>query len=60
MILQQFYTDLHDSAECQTVQVAVSRGGELAGQLMYRPNLPVSLFQFKKPFNKTAPVKGQV
>jgi len=59
MILQQFYANLQDCAERKTLQVAVSRGGELAGQLLYRPNLPVSLFQFNKPFNKTAQVEGQ-
>jgi precorrin-6Y C5,15-methyltransferase (decarboxylating) len=32
----------------ETLQVAVSRGGELAGQLLYRPALPVTLFKFTK------------
>ena len=32
----------------ETLQIAVSRGGELAGQLLYRPALPVTLFKFTK------------
>lgn len=32
----------------QTLQVAVSKGGRLAGQLLYRPGLPVTLFKFLK------------
>ena len=34
--------------EVETLQIAVSRGGELAGQLLYRPALPVTLFKFTK------------
>lgn len=33
---------------CETLQVAVSKGGQLAGQLLYRPDLPVTLFKFVK------------
>ena len=36
------------SATIETSQIAVSRGEELAGQLVYRPNLPVTLFRFQK------------
>jgi len=36
------------SGEIETLQIAVSRGGELAGQLLYRPSLPVTLFKFTK------------
>jgi precorrin-6Y C5,15-methyltransferase (decarboxylating) len=36
-------------AHVETLQVAVSRGGKLAGQLLYRPSLPVTLFKFTKP-----------
>lgn len=36
------------SALIETSQVAISRGEELAGQLVYRPNLPVTLFRFEK------------
>jgi precorrin-6Y C5,15-methyltransferase (decarboxylating) len=36
------------SAVIETSQIAISRGEELAGQLVYRPNLPVTLFQFQK------------
>lgn len=32
----------------ETMQVAVSHGQTLAGQLVYRPNLPVTLFKFSK------------
>lgn len=32
----------------ETLQIAVSRGAELAGQLVYRPNLPVTLFRFTR------------
>lgn len=34
--------------DVETLQIAVSRGGELAGQLLYRPALPVTLFKFTK------------
>lgn len=37
-----------DNAMIETSQVAISRGEELAGQLVYRPNLPVTLFRFQK------------
>lgn len=37
----------HDSRQ-ETLQVAISQGGELAGQLLYRPTLPVVLFKFTK------------
>jgi precorrin-6Y C5,15-methyltransferase (decarboxylating) len=36
------------SATIETSQIAISRGEELAGQLVYRPNLPVTLFCFQK------------
>lgn len=32
----------------ETLQVAVSHGQSLAGQLVYRPSLPVTLFKFSK------------
>ncbi|ROS04890.1 precorrin-6Y C5,15-methyltransferase (decarboxylating) [Sinobacterium caligoides] len=35
-------------ARCETLQLAVSKGGELAGQLLYRPSLPVTLFKLVK------------
>ncbi|WP_094708520.1 precorrin-6y C5,15-methyltransferase (decarboxylating) subunit CbiE [Hahella sp. CCB-MM4] len=38
---------IHD-AHMETLQIAVSRGGSLAGQLLYRPALPVTLFRFVK------------
>jgi precorrin-6Y C5,15-methyltransferase (decarboxylating) len=37
-----------ESGRLETLQIAVSKGGELAGQLLYRPNLPVTLFKFTK------------
>lgn len=33
---------------CETQQIAISKGGQLAGQWLYRPNLPVTLFRFLK------------
>ena len=36
------------NANIETSQIAISRGEELAGQLVYRPNLPVTLFRFQK------------
>ena len=36
------------TANIETSQIAISRGEELAGQLVYRPNLPVTLFRFQK------------
>jgi len=35
--------------QMETVQVAVSKGEHLAGQIIYRPQLPVTLFKFSKP-----------
>lgn len=35
-------------AYSQTTQIMVSRGDQLAGQLLYRPSLPVTLFRFRK------------
>jgi len=40
----------------ETLQVAVSKGGDLAGQLLYRPGLPVTLFKFSK--KRGEPVEG--
>ena len=37
-----------NDALAETVQVAVSRGEVLARELMYRPNLPVTLFKWEK------------
>ncbi len=36
------------NANIETSQIAISRGEELAGQLVYRPNLAVTLFRFEK------------
>lgn len=35
-------------SENETLQLSVSRGDRLAGQIMYRPSLPVTLYLFKK------------
>ena len=43
----------HGDSDGETLQVAISRGSQLAAQFMYRPNLPVSLFSFRK-----SPVKA--
>ncbi len=44
----------------ETLQVAVSKGGELAGQLLYRPGLPVTLFKFlKTPGERAEDVMGE-
>ena len=45
----------HETGKVETMQIAVSRGGKLAGQLLYRPALPVTLFKFT-PTNHS--VKG--
>ena len=37
--------------EVETLQVAVNKGATLAGQLIYQPALPVSLFSFIKTVN---------
>ncbi|WP_415904161.1 precorrin-6y C5,15-methyltransferase (decarboxylating) subunit CbiE [Neptuniibacter sp. QD48_55] len=49
-LLMQFWQErsLAEDSQLETNQVAVSRGETLAGQLMYRPNLPVNLFKFVK------------
>ncbi|KXJ57091.1 MAG: precorrin-6Y C5,15-methyltransferase [Neptuniibacter sp. Phe_28] len=48
--LYQFYETRLGSADShyETLQVAVSHGNSLAGQVMYRPSLPVTLYVFKK------------
>ncbi|OMH33557.1 precorrin-6y C5,15-methyltransferase (decarboxylating) subunit CbiE [Motiliproteus sp. MSK22-1] len=38
----------HQDAETETLQIAVNKGDVLAGQLLYRPALPVTLFRFVK------------
>ena len=37
-----------NDAELESSQIIVSRAGQLAGQLLYRPNLPVTLFKWVK------------
>lgn len=47
MQLLQFAAQL-EPAQTETLQIAVSKGTTLAGQQMYKPNLPVTLFKFTK------------
>jgi precorrin-6Y C5,15-methyltransferase (decarboxylating) len=45
------FMNMRESAqdvELETLQVSVSKGSKLAGQLLYRPSLPVTLFKFMK------------
>ncbi|WP_299177587.1 precorrin-6y C5,15-methyltransferase (decarboxylating) subunit CbiE [uncultured Neptuniibacter sp.] len=60
-ILMDFWQLRADAGDSQqeTTQVAVSRGETLAGQLMYRPNLPVNLFKFTKTMTATTAGGGQ-
>ncbi|PKG40955.1 precorrin-6y C5,15-methyltransferase (decarboxylating) subunit CbiE [Psychromonas sp. Urea-02u-13] len=48
--LFDFYSLRSDNEDCQaeTLQVAINKGATLAGQLIYRPALPVNLFSFIK------------
>jgi len=48
--LLAFYHQRQTAADSrsETLQVAVSHGTPLAGQLVYRPSLPVTLFKFSK------------
>ncbi len=48
--LLSFYQTRQETgdADLETLQLAVNKGDELAGQLVYRPNLPVTLFSCKK------------
>ncbi|MBJ7536737.1 precorrin-6y C5,15-methyltransferase (decarboxylating) subunit CbiE [Marinomonas sp. C1424] len=40
-----------DDATEQSLQVSIAKGERLAGQRLYRPSLPVTLFHFKKTEN---------
>ncbi|ETX10835.1 precorrin-6y C5,15-methyltransferase subunit CbiE [Marinomonas ushuaiensis DSM 15871] len=40
--------ETEQDAEEQSIQLAVAKGERLAGQRVYRPNLPVTLFHFTK------------
>ncbi len=46
--LLQFLQARQSDAETETLQIAISKGESLAGQLVYKPNLPVTLFKFTK------------
>ncbi len=41
-------TDQIRDIDFTTITISIAEGGTLAGQLLYRPNLPVTLFQFRK------------
>ncbi len=45
--LHHFAQSLADE-QVETLQLAVSKGSQLAGQLLYKPNLPVTLYKFIK------------
>jgi len=45
------FMNVRESAQdvdLETLQISVSKGSKLAGQLLYRPSLPVTLFKFMK------------
>ncbi len=43
------FADNHlEDADMESVQIAVSKGDRLAGQMLYRPRLPVTLFKWVK------------
>jgi len=46
--LISFLQSHQDDCDYETLQIAVSKGSQLAGQLLYRPSLPVTLFKFSK------------
>jgi len=46
--LQQFAEQLNEHQQVETLQIAVSKGTRLAGQLLYKPNLSVTLYKFTK------------
>ncbi len=45
--LYQFAEQL-DAADCEYVEIAVARGGELGGRLVLRPQMPVLLVRWRK------------
>ena len=49
-ILAEFWQQrqVDGDSQCDSVQVGVARGEALAGQLCFKPNLPVALFRFEK------------
>ena len=59
--LLDFYQQRQQATDAQldTLQVAISKGTELAGQLMYRPALPVTLFRFEKRFKCEKRLRGE-
>jgi len=44
----KFHDSIESTCELETLQISVSKGSQLAKQLIYRPNLPVTLFCLKK------------
>ena len=53
--LQQFSAS-HPNSDVQTTQISISRGEQLAGQLVYRPALPVTLFKLTKNYQLSSNV----
>jgi len=49
-----------EEGDSETLQIAVSKGSRLAGQLLYRPSLPVSLFRFQKTVVRTMLAGGRL
>lgn len=49
-LLMSFFKQREEckDAEFESSQIIVNRAGQLAGQLLYRPNLPVTLFKWVK------------
>lgn len=47
--------DVKQDADEQSMQMSISKGERLAGQRLFRPNLPVSLFHFSKLSGKVTP-----
>ena len=51
-LLQKFSEMLHDASETavevETLQLAISKGKTLAGQLLFKPNYPVTLYKLIK------------
>jgi len=44
------FMEAHPELQSETLQVMINRGESLAGQLCYKPAIPVTLFRFRKPF----------
>ena len=58
----EFFQLRNEAQDClaETLQVAVNKGEHLAGQLVYRPNLAVSLFSFIKTASRSEALNKDV